>query len=333
LWNSSGLVYSSFREISGVENSSIFEYSFADEGEYTWGCSSMNNASYLAEENSTIVYDITFPEINSSILTKTSDSAVFTWQTNESTNYSIDLQSKSSSEFSISHSVTFSGLASGTAYSYNLTFCDSAGNCNYSLGSFTTDSVSDGGGSGGGSGGGGGGGGGSPAILSQSPVLPKFEVFTPSDEQISSGSYKISVKNLDKVVFKIYDEKSEEHIISVDSVGNDSVSLTIRSEPISVVLGKGQSRKLNISSNDYYDLLLKLEDIQNGSAQILIQTIKEQMHPREVVTEKVVREIDWNILIYFAGFISLVLLVADFFYERWKRKKIKKEIMNEIAKK
>ena len=61
----------------------------------------------------------------------------------------------------------------------------------------------------------------------------------------------------------------------MDYVGSNFVNLTLRSTPIRIVLGIGQSIKLNLTSSEYYDLYIKLEDITNNKAKLTIQTIYE----------------------------------------------------------
>ena len=67
----------------------------------------------------------------------------------------------------------------------------------------------------------------------------------------------------------------ENHTISVDHIGNNSVNLTITSDPIKVYLTVGQSIKLNLSSPDYYELFVKLENIVNNKANLTVKTINE----------------------------------------------------------
>ena len=53
------------------------------------------------------------------------------------------------------------------------------------------------------------------------------------------------------------------------------MTITLRSDPITFALGVGQSKKLNLTSQDYYDLYIKLESIHNNSANLTIQSIRD----------------------------------------------------------
>ncbi len=115
-------------------------------------------------ENSTSVVftvDTTAPVLanisNSSI---TSSSVVITWDTNEASNSTVNYGTNSSNlslsevsaTLSISHSITLNGLNSNTLYYYEVSSCDSLGNCNTSSQfNVTTSSASNGVISGGGS--------------------------------------------------------------------------------------------------------------------------------------------------------------------------------------
>ena len=110
-----------------------------------------------------------------------------------------------------------------------------------------------------------GGGGGGGAI---------FQTYTLTKEQASSG-YTKELGKSEKIIFTIFDEKAEQHELTLDYVGSNFVNLTLRSTPIRIVLGIGQSIKLNLTSSEYYDLYIKLEDITNNKAKLTIQTIYE----------------------------------------------------------
>lgn len=121
------------------------------------------------------------------------------------------------------------------------------------------------------SGGGGGGGGGGAAPIT---VI--------NENQTNVGYTKVLGKQ-EIVQFTLFDSKSSKHTLTVNSVGTDYVNITIRSDPIKLTLGIGQSAKLNLTSLNFYDLFVKLESINKGKAEITIQTINE---PRVISTEK-----------------------------------------------
>jgi len=98
--------------------------------------------------------------------------------------------------------------------------------------------------------------------------------YSVSNSETSSG-YKKSLKKLDKVKFIVSENESEEHTITIEEVQNNSVNLSIRSDPIYVLLGIGEGVKLNLTSLEYYDLFIRLDSIFNSEANLTIQTINE----------------------------------------------------------
>jgi hypothetical protein len=97
-----------------------------------------NDGSYTPYlDNIFTVYDSDAPiasNVNASLVADTT--AIITWATNENANstinYGIDLSlssSNSNSTFSITHSTLLTSLSAGTLYFYNVTSCDTYGNC------------------------------------------------------------------------------------------------------------------------------------------------------------------------------------------------------------
>ena len=104
-------------------------------------CDSSGNCNTSGIFNfTTLPPDITPPSISDVNATNiTNSSAVITWTTNESSNSSVSYginislgNINSSSEMTISHSIDLTSLTSNKTYYYNVTSCDSSGNCNTS---------------------------------------------------------------------------------------------------------------------------------------------------------------------------------------------------------
>ena len=274
LWNSTGdLTNTSIQNVSGFSNSSIFNYTFIDEGNYSWSCLGVNNGSNesWAANNFSVTYDVTSPLISSLSVDESTTSATVTWTTDEVANSSIYVSGGSwsnSSDNVTSHSIAISGLSASTAYIYNVTSCDRAGNCNSSDSSFTTSAAAVAPSS--------------PSGSSSSSSTSSSSVATPVGPVVHnvsvsevSGGYTKSLKKDDKINFSIYDFNGGRHLLTVEDVGVDYVNLTIESDPINFALGIGQSVKLNLTSPDYYDLFIGLNNISNSSAELTIQLINE----------------------------------------------------------
>jgi hypothetical protein len=115
----------------------------------------------------------------------------------------------------------------------------------------------------------------------------------------------------------------------VEKVGVDFAEIVINSEPVYLNLSVGEEVKLNLSSSGYYDLIVGLNGIVNGRANVSIKRIfevivveedlNESEDAREVIpihTMEIEPERDWRGL---AVVVVLVLVVVF----ALKRKKVK----------
>ncbi|MFH0711992.1 MAG: S8 family serine peptidase [archaeon] len=323
LWNSSGgLANSSVKNISGFDNASIFNYSFADEGNYLWNCLGVNNASNSSwgDFNYSFVFDVTAPVVSSLSESVGVSGATISWTTDESANFSVGGEiSGSSSSYATNHSIVISGLSPSTTYNYVLVSCDGAGNCVNRSDSFVTGAVvnpvsfS--------------GGGGSSASVSFVPKIYEVGV-----DEIKFG-YVQKLEKDDRVNFSIFDFEGGRHLLSIDEIEVDYVELTIESEPIKLKLGVGQSVKLNLTSVIYYDLFVRLNAIVGDAAELTIQLINEPIEIRTAkITGNVVENEDgdienysWAVAILVIVFVLIVLIFSVIKRKRLKSSKSKEK--------
>ncbi len=318
LWNSSNsLVYNLTSVKTGVLNSSIFNFTFLSEGGYAWDCKAINNVSNYsyALSNYTFRYDITPPMINlSGVSDTTSTTIAFIFNvsdTNDISNCSVYVDgsgSLNSSAISKSQSNMISVSLGVGGHSAYVNCTDKAGNIgNSSTISFTispppvvVQQQSSGGGGGGGVSG---------------------SVYTINSTQASLG-YTNQLKKDDKIKFEIYDENLEKHTLTIDKIGTNFVDITIQSEITRIMLGIGQSIKLNLTSKDYYSLYIKLNNIVNGKADITIQTIHEpiplvvgdsnmnETNQTNTESEKIIIYVRDNKVIIYSVVLSLIIVLA-----------------------
>ncbi len=284
IWNSSNhLIFNTSQNITGIINSSIFYYNFSNEGNYSWNCMVLDNNSNseFGDSNHSIRYDITFPNITSLSSSVTSTTAFINWTTNENSNHSFFYGSNinlayniSNANYSLSYNVSLTGLLSSTIYYYNITNCDMAGNCitNGTFNFTTSSQVIEVGSSSGSSGGSSGSGGSGSNQIN----------YYPNNNEISSG-YTQEITKENKIIFNITEKTSEgktimkTHTLVIGDIKNNRVTIIIRSNEINFTLGVGESKKVNISSPDYYDLYVKFDEIIGNKAKITIRTINEKI--------------------------------------------------------
>jgi hypothetical protein len=99
------------------------------------------------------------------------------------------------------------------------------------------------------------------------------KTYSITNTELSAGVSEILGKG-DKVTFQ---SGSGSHTLTSNSIGTNFVNITIQSNPINIKLLVGESKKLNLSSNEYYDLYVKLESIKSGKANITLKSIYESI--------------------------------------------------------
>lgn len=260
LYNSGGLVYSNITNLSGTSNSTMFNYTFQQESEYTWNCVVTDNQSRIYNStNRIITYDATYPDISGTSFIPSYNSVAISWITSESTNSSINLSDSiyNYADFSELKESIISGLNSSTDYESIIFYCDKANNCRTSESfSFTTTSapvLASGGGGG---------------STNSFAALNSFQLKSLQEISLEKGkSTKFTLSN------------KQTHTLRINSLQDNKANITISSNPLNFILEAGQEKKINISSPDFYDLYILLKKISNSKAVLAIQEINESIKP------------------------------------------------------
>lgn len=189
---------------------------------------------------------------------------------------------------------------------------DLAGNTASASASYTVES------SGGGSGGSGGNG---PSL---SPAQPSWRTaLVESDQNLADkGTVTRSLGARDRVQVKIADVIHHVGVVSVSSTG---VVIEVSSTPQQATFAVGETKKFEVSGDNYYDMSVTLVSINAGKAQVSMRQINEIMPstPSPVATTaqegsalKPTRSALWG---WVAGFIVVGGLVGCVLYLRKKR--------------
>jgi subtilisin family serine protease len=308
LWNStSGAVENSTQiiNVSGNLNNTLFNYNFLTQGRYYWNCFVINNNSdsAFANGNYTLTYDTQAPTGLDSMSPAHSadyyDDDSITLKYTPVDNFELQnctLRVKSSS-------ITSSNPTSGVEKSYgagtfeagsnywNVTCFDKAGNSafsgNYRLDiTVAEDDSSD-------NSGGGGSDDGDYSSDDEDTTTTNDDATVTSSHEGSSESYVVlsyeDVKNgsdrimkkgdILKIILPLGEEFNattntsrpinESHTLEINEITNNSVNLTVRSEPIDITLRISEERRIYFSSN--YTLYIKLNSIENETANLNIE--------------------------------------------------------------
>ena len=315
LWNSSDLIHTNYKEVSGVYNELVSNYNFSYEENYLWGCSAFtdNSADNFTElittGNFILIYDITQPIINllepenekNYILNNSNQEIDFSFNINEKNdvnncNLIVNNEIKSTNN-SVDKSLTQnlkSSFVDGN-YNWKIICNDKAGNVasseerGFKILSAEEDKKSEEGGekSGEGEEGGedesevqvpasaAGSRGGGDGGGVGESSLPKKTYFI-SDEQFLEG-YTNELKQSDEIKFYFQDEKIFDHSLIINDIGGDYADITIKSNPINLKLAIGEEKRINLTSPNYFDLFIKLNSINSNKANINIQRINESI--------------------------------------------------------
>ncbi|MFZ5955738.1 MAG: hypothetical protein ACOYT4_04905 [Nanoarchaeota archaeon] len=215
---------------------------------------------------------------NSSI---NSSSVTITWTTNEPANSTIHYgettatNSKSqNSSLEVSHSIIISGLDSVTDYYFNITSCDYRNNCNTSRQysfitgssiSNSTDSSSSGAGA-------------SFTNVTQNLTSDDPDFWTRgtrsvSDEEFSNGyTQRLQAKERFRVLID-----NEYHYVGIINISGNTATINVSSTPQQANFNIGDEKKFEINEDNYYDLYVKLNGIEENQANLTIGKINEMI--------------------------------------------------------
>jgi len=167
-----------------------------------------------------------------------------------------------------------SAVLTPNTYTWQINCTDEAENIgNSSSSSFTISAPAAPTGSSGGGGGGGSGGG-----------APKSVVYHLSAIELQNG-YSKELKKDDKLDFTLQSAANENNSININSVLENKINITFFNYPINLELNLGETKKINLTSPEYYTLLIRLNNIFNKTANITIQEINEKIlqNPKTLV--------------------------------------------------
>lgn len=337
LWNSSSVVNSTLFSVSGQENSTNLTINLSEEL-YYWNCLAKDNESNstFAEENYSIAYDVTKPNIslispdNSASYTSNSQEITFSFSVSDNIGISncsliisnsVEATNSSINNLTLNYSVKDS-FSPGT-YTWYINCTDKAGNMNSSINrTFIINSAGSSDTSGGGNNGGGGGGGGDDTQTDNENRTRKdeqqqeqYREYFVTKERMAIG-YSRELLQRERIVFNL-SSSNESHLLTLTEVNNESANFSVQSEIINVSLRIGEEKMINVTSPEFYDFYVKLENITENKANITIREVN-----REVSASKA-RGITGGILVFLVLVIMIIILFANKKRIMKKKKNIK----------
>jgi len=271
LANSSGAIVNS---ITFSEMQHSINFTNLDDGIYFYNVTIFDlwgNENHTATRKITL--DTTPPSVSLSISTKNSTflsiNAVITDATSGINGTClVNRSSASISGGGNTQTISENGLSCGTSYSYNVSCYDFAGNLGSGSNSFSTDSCS----------------------VSSSNTQSNSQsdsnqnnatqfwklTFITTINQIKEKGYNNLLGVLERVKIKMENEE-DEHYVGILNLADDNVTVEVASTPQVAVIKMGETKKFDITEDNFYDLNITLNNITNNKANITIESISESM--------------------------------------------------------
>ncbi len=152
-----------------------------------------------------------------------------------------------------------------------------------------------------------------PATPPQPPVVPTAVAQTPIllnnyPEYFASQGETVSLPPAGKAYFELNQNgQVVKHTITVASVNNGAVTLTIASKPLNVTMTIGETRLVDVNRDGIPDISIKLLGVVNGLAQVAVHQLPQ---PVKKVAVAVKRSDAWSAL--YSAIAVAVMLVAIF---------------------
>jgi hypothetical protein len=281
IWNiTSDLVYNVSQNISGETNETTLNYTFNEDGNYTWNCKAYDNASNsdISDSNYTLLINTAEPTINLILPdddTSTDNTSIdFEFNVsddNDIINCSLIIDgSIEETDTSITKDITqeITNSFSEGEYEWKIKCVDEYGNIKNSE---TRDlEITDDDGGGGGS-------------SSSSPIVTSYWTSTksPSEIELIRG-YTEKLEEKDRVKVKV-DNKN--HYVGIIDLTSSKIKINVSSEPQQATLDEGEARRFEVTDDDYYDIYVKLNEIDDDEANMTIKKIYELVGSVEEVEE------------------------------------------------
>lgn len=113
-----------------------------------------------------------------------------------------------------------------------------------------------------------------------------YPTFRPKEDELNKGYNKVMWKNW-KVSFNV---NNESHTFKVENITETNTKISISSETQEATFSVGQEKKFELSGDNYYDILVKLNSIDSTNkfypkANFTIQAINEEIVSQQQETE------------------------------------------------
>lgn len=328
VWNSTGLIYNATTSITGSSNSSSFDYNIPVEAVNEWNCFAFDEDgnSISADSNFTLNYDETGPvvtlvepddedtldegdidyQFSVSDLLGIDDCSLYINDTLEETDSSIIKGTTQTITFDTSAGeidwyIKCYDDAGNSGTSSEISLTVEAATSDDDDDDDTTSSSSS-------------------SSTATTTTTTEDNIHVISDVQIAEGYTKSMIEN-DKIKFNL---KSVEHLLELNEITEESVEVTITSDPITLNINLNETQKVDVDNDNFYELEVTYYEYKTSYVRILVKEIYEAVGTRQIsnednsttgTTRSVVdlnEAMDPTTLWILIGVISLVIFILGF---------------------
>ncbi|MEM4326175.1 MAG: M14-type cytosolic carboxypeptidase, partial [Candidatus Pacearchaeota archaeon] len=154
-------------------------------------------------------------------------------------------------------------------------------------------------------------------------LYPKEEITIPR-EKILEG-YSTTLKLKEGLSFEIYkkeENKKEIHELFLNEIMNDSANLTIKSEPINFLIRLNEEKKFNLTSPDYYNLKIRLNEIiDKEKINLTIKEIYESIEKENFIL-LLLEKVKKKIKILALSFVFVMIIISYFFIKKIRKNSV-----------
>jgi hypothetical protein len=145
---------------------------------------------------------------------------------------------------------------------------------------------------------------------------------------ILSKGYSINLGVYDKLTMQI---NNEIHFLNIVSLASNQAMINVSSTPQQIILSVDETKRMEITGDNYYDLSIKLNAIANNQANLTITSIHEQILPTTETTQNINNQTNW--IAYLVGIAVLIALIIVAFIIFKKIKNRKAKLKSRLSKK
>lgn len=157
--------------------------------------------------------------------------------------------------------------------------------------------------------------------------------FVQNDKEFSEiKTIEKELKIKERIRIKI---NNEEHHVGVKEIKENSAIIEIASEPILIELNIGEDAKVNVNKDNYYDVYVKLNNITNSKANLIINYLHEEI-PEEnkgsvetsgkiIDEEEIFEEAEKKNKLWLGISIGVLIVFVVGLVVKWKKNKKKKK--------